>query len=115
MAIINQFEILEILDVIIHSSNTQEGVLKLFDEMSILIVLSTFDWQCLQFGKAYLRPCVEAGLRAIRKERFRMFCAEHYQVDHIEMMSAATSIITLLDCLARLFDDHLQLKLVRFS
>lgn len=57
-------------------------------------------------------PCAEAGLRAIRKERYRLFCAEHYYEDTSEINEATGSIVTVLDCLARLFDDHIQLKLV---
>jgi hypothetical protein len=66
----------------------------------------------VQCGKSFPAPCAEAGLRAIRKERFRLFCAEHYYEDASEIDEATGSIITILDCLARLFDDHIQLKLV---
>jgi len=55
----------------------------------------------------------EVGLDAVRKERFRLHCARNYRRNGEEVKDTMTNIVRTLCCLARLYGQHLQMKLVK--
>lgn len=66
----------------------------------------------VQFGEEFIGLGTDVGLRAIRKERFRLHCAKNYRRNDVEVKDATANIVRTLRCLARLYAGHMQMKLV---
>lgn len=73
-----------------------------------------FSLLCLrdQFGEEFIALGTEVGLKAIEKERIRLHCAEHYYRNNAEVKDTTANIVRTLLCLIKLYDRHLQMKLV---
>jgi len=67
----------------------------------------------IKFGEEFIALSTDVGLRAIRKERFRLHCAKNYRCNELEVKDAKANIVRTLCCLVRLYAGHMQMKLVK--